>query len=312
MNKKSFIKIVSFFLSIPCLASSNFSAMRGSSVLEVYCALVKNLTFKIDSEKKVHDLEADLSNLGLNLLELTKEICSKAQTTSSDKLLNTIDHIKKFNILIQNNAESFKFVAPVNDKYLVVLNVYLHQNELAIYKQLESIKNYESILIKKNVLSNFDYSDKVKPLLSSTNLSQQEKLSFCPRYEFKLEKKELHDMKRMLTKMQEAKEQIERLIALIAQANRTKYAIQYQMKLMNSVSNNGKRLQNKKKAPYQTKKNKINLKDLENKKKDYVEIVSKKQNSEVPHSKKPKIGTLINWDKYYNAKKTSLKRTTKR
>lgn len=61
-------------------------------------------------------------------------------------------------------------------------------------------------------------------------------------------------MKRMLTKMQEAKEQIERLIALIAQANRTKYAIQYQMKLMNSVSNNGKRLQNKKKHHIKQKK----------------------------------------------------------
>ena len=149
MNKNKFIKIVSFFLSVPCLASSDFSAMKNTGFLETFCAMVQDPTFKINSEKKVRDLKADLSNLGLNLLELTKEICSKAQTTSSDKLLNTIDYIRKFNILIQNNAESFKFVAPVNNEYLVVLNVYLHRNELVIYSRLESIKNYESILIKK-------------------------------------------------------------------------------------------------------------------------------------------------------------------
>ena len=141
MNKNKFIKIVSFFLSIPCLINSNVLGMknnvRGASYKELLKIIrSKNRKYSYESSKFL-EAKRDLFML----------VIKNYPNYDSSELLKIIHYVRDSGFLIQSDKNFCKFIVPIHNNKILILNLRLEKyNHVAISGQIEENEDYGQYL----------------------------------------------------------------------------------------------------------------------------------------------------------------------
>lgn len=155
MNKNRLIKIVSFFLSIPCLANGNIFAMKNPKIkqcskynLNSCYGQAEERKFGVTNTKYISNSYAKLQKAGDSLLLYFERILRRALYPGNTGWLAIISYMKEFGILIPGDSGFCKFVIPVDkDRVRILkLNYPTEYKSIELSQKLEKRKDYEEIL----------------------------------------------------------------------------------------------------------------------------------------------------------------------
>ena len=141
MNKNKFIKIVSFFLSIPCLINSNVLGMKNN----VRGASYEELLKIIRSKNRKYSYES--SKFLKAKRDLFMHVIKNYPSYGSSELFKIINYVRDFGFLIQSDQNSCKFIVPTRDNKILILSLDLGMyNNVVVFGKIKENEDYEQYL----------------------------------------------------------------------------------------------------------------------------------------------------------------------